>query len=448
MASSEPDNGYIYQVMWWIENRNDTSFDFTQPYIRKSLKYVYPIFMFLYAVVGLVGLVGNIAMVIVMGKRRLYQDPTFFFLGNIAFSDLIKCVFVLPISLANMLVQNWIFGSFLCFFLPMIQFFPIHASMLTFLFIAIDRYRVIVNPFKARAPAGLCIIGAWVGAICVVLPHAVYIKYIDLGALFGKNFRGVGICYVNMERHIEEYFRAMFVTLYALPLAIIGFLYVKISAELKSKETASTVVHYSISNGNISNRASRSEESTPKVTWAHDSEQRHIETARQKEYADRATQDSDDDLDLAKEKITQNYLISMVTIFAMCWCPMNILILVHYFVHEAAEDVSGHFDITFITFAWFGYLSTCVNPILFASWYMPSSTKDRLKGYFRFSNRRRSSSQISRTEVSESFVLPATPSPREHRKSLRSATPSPRVHKKTVRVQLKAPELSPYHNAV
>lgn len=394
--ASEPDTGYIDQVMRWIENRNDTSFDFTQPYIRKSLKYVYPIFMFLYAVVGFVGLVGNISMLIVMGKRRLYQDPTFFFLGNLAFSDLIKCIFVLPISLANMLIQNWIFGSFLCFFLPMIQFFPIHASMLTFLMIAIDRYRVIVNPFKARAPAGLCIIGAWVGAICVVLPHAVYIKYIDLGALFGQKFHGVGICYVNMERHIEEYFRAMFVTMYALPLAIIAFLFVKVSAELKSNEMAPTVVHYRISNGDLNRRESRNDESTPKVTWANHSDRRPLgsETTRQKEYPERATRDSDDDIDFAKEKRTQNYLISMITIFAMCWCPMNILILVHYFVHEVHEDVSGHFDITFITFAWFGYLSTCVNPILFGSWCLPSETKDRLKGYFRFSNRRRSSSQV------------------------------------------------------
>lgn len=393
MATAE--GGYIDQVLWWMENRNDTSFDFTQPYIKKSLKYVYPIFMFLYASVGLIGMIGNISMLIVMGKRRLFQDPTFFFLGNIAFADLIKCVFVLPISLANMLVHNWIFGSFLCFFLPMIQFFPIHASMLTFLMIAIDRYRVIVNPFKSRPPAGLCIIAVWVGAICVVLPHAVYIKYIDLGALFGKNFRGVGICYVNMERHIEEYFRAMFVTLYALPLAIIGFLFVKISAEFKSKETAPSVVRYTITNAS---REARNSDCSAKVTWANgtDNHHRDSDAVKPKEYTERATHDSDDDIDLVKEKRTQNYLIGMVTLFAMCWCPMYILILVHYFVHEAADDISGHFDITFITFAWFGYLSTCINPVMFGSWCMPSSTKDRLKGYFRFSNRRRSSSQVGR----------------------------------------------------
>ena len=398
----EPKSDFILQILLWIDQRNvndnDSSFDFTQPYIRRSMRYVYPLFMFLYAAVGLIGFIGNVSMLIVMGKRRLYQDQTFFFLGNLAFSDLIKCMFVLPISLANMLVQNWIFGSFLCFFLPMIQFFPIHASMLTFLMIGIDRYRLIVNPFKARVPAGLCIIATWVGAICVVLPHAVYIKYIDLGALFGEKFSGVGICYVNMERHIEEYFRAMFVTLYALPLAIIGFLFVKISAELKGRETNPVIVHYNIASGNSNVQSeSQTRESTPKTSRSNGaSEMRNmdVEVPRQKDYTERATQDSDDDLNLAKEKRTQNYLIGMITFFAMCWCPMYILILIHYFVHENSDN-TGHIDVTFITFAWFGYLSTCVNPILFASWIMSSSTKDRLKGYFRFSNRRRSSSQVN-----------------------------------------------------
>ncbi|KAH3789779.1 prolactin-releasing peptide receptor-like [Dreissena polymorpha] len=442
MAAPEPQQGYITQIFVYMEQENNTSFDFTRPYIRHSMRYVYPLFMFLYGIVGLVGFVGNVAMLIVMGKRSLYHDETYFFIGNLAFSDLIKCLFVLPISLANMLVQNWIFGSFLCFFLPMIQFFPIHASMLTFLMIAIDRYRLIVNPFKPRVPAGLCIIATWVGAICVVLPHAVYIKYIDLGALLGKKFSGVGICYVNMEKHIEEYFRAMFVTLYALPLAIIGFLFVKISAEIKSKETAPVIVHYRIGNNAQTPRTSeQTEDIGSKVTWATNSGRRlaNPESAspRHKEYTERPTQDSDDDIDLAKEKTAQNYLISMVTFFAICWCPMYILILVHYFVHENADN-TGHIDVTFMTFAWFGYLSTCVNPILFASWRMPSETKDRLKGYFRFSNRRRSSSQISRTEVSESLIVSTTSSPRVARMAIQPK----------VKVTLKKNEFSPNRTGI
>lgn len=396
MTQDEPEIGYLNQVFWWLERRNDTTFDFTQPYIKKSVKYVYPIFVFLYSVVGLVGMIGNITMLVIMGKRGLYHNPTFFFLGNMAFSDLIKCIFALPISLANMLVQNWIFGSFMCFFLPMIQFFPIHASMLNFLMIAIDRYRLIVHPFKSRIPTGLCAIATWVGAICVVLPHAVYVRYIDLGALLGNNFTGTGICFVNMEKQIQEYFRAMFVALYALPLTIIAFLFVKISAELKSKVIPPTEVHFN--NRHINNESHcdpNNDDNTPKVTWANTSDDHRSDSISARHTCrDDLTHVSDDDIDSEKEKRSQKYLITMVTLFAMCWCPINILILVHYFIHER-DDISGHFDITFMTFAWFGYLSTCVNPVMFASWCMSASTKDRLKVYFRLNNRRRRSSQVT-----------------------------------------------------
>ena len=394
MSIEEPSQGYISLVLTWMNSNNTTSFDFTQPYIKNSLRYVYPLFMFLHAVVGLAGLVGNLTLIIVMGKRRLYHDQTFFFLGNLAFSDVIKCTIVLPISLANMLIQNWVFGSFMCFFLPMIQLFPIHASMLTFLMIAIDRYRLIVNPFKARLPAGLCTIAVWVASICVVLPHAVYIKYVDLAAFLGNDFEGVGICYVNKQDDIEGYLRAMFVTMYAIPLAVTGFLYVKVSAELKVRENMPLVVRYSIANG-TSAQTTQHDDFGSKSTWLPESTTKSEQcTPTHKDDQERGTQDSDEEIDLAKEKRTQNYLIAMITFFAICWCPMNIFLLVHYFVHET-DDNKRHIQITFITFALFGFLSTCVNPILFASWRMPSATKERLKGYFRFSNRRQSASQVS-----------------------------------------------------
>ena len=88
------------------------------------------------------------------------------------------------------------------------------------------RYRFIVYPMKFRVPATLCTIAVWVIAVCVVLPYAVYIKYIDLKPLIGAD---IGLCMVDHDRHIEEYIRAMFVIFYCLPLAVIAFLYVKVS---------------------------------------------------------------------------------------------------------------------------------------------------------------------------------------------------------------------------
>ena len=411
------DQSYIKLIMEWINNndRNETV-DFHRPYIKTTLRYVYPLFIFLHACVALVGTFGNLTVFIVIMRGKLYNNPQFFFIANLALSDIIKSAIVLPITLGNLLLQNWIFGSFLCFFLPMMHSFPIHASMLTYMMIAIDRYRFIVHPMKSRVPAGLCTIAVWIVAVCVVLPYAVYIKYIDLGQVIGETFEGVGICWVNHDHHIEEYIRAMFVTMYWLPLAIIAFLYVKVSAELKAYDTSSTSVHLEDTPQSTSETSYHT-----RITWSAsesdhriDPEGASTESNHVRNYMGRRySNDHEEDIDIRKEKRTQKYMITMVTLFAMCWCPLDILILVTHFVYEN-DDNSGHFDITYLTFTFFGFMSTCINPVLFAWWHMSDRTKDLLRGYFRFSNRRQSSIHSGVTRPGEIYAPTNTPSPKDN----------------------------------
>ncbi len=113
--------------------------DLTEPFMRPSLRYIYPLFILLYTCVSLVGLVGNIAMLFIIFKRGLYRKATYLYLANIALSDLLKAAVISPITLANLLIQNFIFGSFMCYFLPMMHSFPIHASMLSYTMLAVDR---------------------------------------------------------------------------------------------------------------------------------------------------------------------------------------------------------------------------------------------------------------------------------------------------------------------
>ena len=100
----------------------------------------------------------------------LQESPTFLFFANLALSDVIKVAIAQPLTVINLIMQNWILGSFLCYFLPMLHAFPIHATMMTHVVIAIDRYRFIVHPMKSRIPAGLCIIAVWVRRMQTVLP--------------------------------------------------------------------------------------------------------------------------------------------------------------------------------------------------------------------------------------------------------------------------------------
>lgn len=185
----------------------------------------------------------------------------------------------------------------------------------------------------------------------------------------------------------------------------------QVSAELKACDPPSISVHIDEIAHSISDCSYNS-----RLTWTHtDSSEMHNDNRDPPApppprpiYRRRDSHDDDDEeedeIDPRKEKRTQKYLISMVTLFAMCWCPINILILVTHFVYES-DDNSGHFDITYLTFTFFGFLSTCINPVLFASWHMSDRTKDRLRGYFRFSNRRRESAHamVRRRTDSEGY---------------------------------------------
>ncbi|CAK9291228.1 unnamed protein product [Gordionus sp. m RMFG-2023] len=80
----------------------------------------------------------------------------------------------------------------------------------------------------------------------------------------------------------------------------------------------------------------------------------------------------------------------MVILFAICWCPINILVFVMHFVFED-ENNSGNIDITYLTFIWFAFLSTCINPLLFLLWQRKKVgcklEKKSKGGYFNFNNR-------------------------------------------------------------
>ncbi|XP_064085816.1 neuropeptide Y receptor type 5-like [Macrobrachium nipponense] len=397
--------------------------DFRTPHLRQSLVNIYPLFLVLYGTLVIMGTVGNVAMIVHILRRRLYRDPTCAFIMNVGVCNFIMSVFLLPLSLAILLIQNWIFGSFLCYFVPMLQDVPIHATITTLVFLALDRYLLMVHPPKTRVPPFIAVLGIWVLSVCIVLPYAVYMNYIDLQVIFGKQFEGVGICTVNLGDDIAEYIRGLFVIMYVFPLALAAFFHIRISSEIKSQEPP---VHISAmdsrdpesqqdiytlqDNGRASRTVSQDNDGSSRSTMYQDNSAILSEVDGREEYllhdtnqlpsfltpsSTRTTggtetpvghQIEGSQIDLTKEKRNQKYIVTMTAAVALCLCPLMILRLVKNMVLETYDN-SGHFDITFITFVWVAFFPTVSTPALFASWRMSRSTKDRLEGYLRFSNR-------------------------------------------------------------
>jgi len=85
-----------------------------------SLLFSFIIF-FAYAILFLIGLIANIFVIIVIIKCRRMRTLTNRFLLNLAISDLLATLICLPPTAYHHYDKRWIFGEFLCRFVPFIQ---------------------------------------------------------------------------------------------------------------------------------------------------------------------------------------------------------------------------------------------------------------------------------------------------------------------------------------
>lgn len=101
--------------------------NFRQPHIRVSLEDSYPMFITLYVFIIIIGVITNITLLIkVLNiaqklRERKRSLAEYLFLANAAVLNILMCSLVMPLSLAIVLIQNWVFGASLCYLAPVMQ---------------------------------------------------------------------------------------------------------------------------------------------------------------------------------------------------------------------------------------------------------------------------------------------------------------------------------------
>uniref|UniRef100_A0A8C3AGG3 G-protein coupled receptors family 1 profile domain-containing protein n=1 Tax=Cyclopterus lumpus TaxID=8103 RepID=A0A8C3AGG3_CYCLU len=99
-----------------------------------------------YSMTMVLGLVGNIGLICIIARRREKVNVTGIFICNLSFSDILVCVFCLPFTVIYTLMDHWVFGSLLCRLVPFIQCASVTVSVLSLVFIALERHQLIINP--------------------------------------------------------------------------------------------------------------------------------------------------------------------------------------------------------------------------------------------------------------------------------------------------------------
>lgn len=75
----------------------------------------------LYAIILLLAVVGNGLVILTLVQNRRMRTITNVFLLNLAVSDILLGVFCMPFTLVGTLLRDFVFGEFMCKFVPFLQ---------------------------------------------------------------------------------------------------------------------------------------------------------------------------------------------------------------------------------------------------------------------------------------------------------------------------------------
>ncbi|KAI8499506.1 PREDICTED: prolactin-releasing peptide receptor-like [Branchiostoma belcheri] len=292
-----------------------------------------PLLIPMFGAIVLVGVVGNVLLTYVILRNKSMRSVTNVFICNLAVSDIATCVMCIPFTLAYSLEHSWYFGEVMCYLVFSLQPTSVYLSIMTLTAIAIDRYYVIMYPFKPRMSMRTCatIIGLiWVVAVGLSLPVGINTHYLDFTEI-GLDF------YVCKEKWDEKkqqmiYTNTMWVVQYWLPLLMISAAYAKIGHKLRNRVMPGSM------------------------------------TERQQEEQNR------------RKRRTNRLMMSVVVAFAICWFPINIFNVINDvnidLIHEK------YYNLIQLLCLWFAMLSSCVNPFLYA-WKHDSFRKHLRKTFLK-----------------------------------------------------------------
>ncbi|XP_021502214.1 C-C chemokine receptor 1-like protein 1 [Meriones unguiculatus] len=134
----------------------------------------------LYSLVFIIGVIGNVLVVLVLTQHKRLRSMTSIYLFNLAVSDLVF-LFTLPFWIDYIIKGDWIFGDAMCKFLSGFYYLGLYSDMFFITLLTVDRYLAVVHAvFALRARTVtfgiITSIITWVLAILASIPCLYFFK--------------------------------------------------------------------------------------------------------------------------------------------------------------------------------------------------------------------------------------------------------------------------------
>ncbi|XP_054711109.1 thyrotropin-releasing hormone receptor-like [Uloborus diversus] len=281
-------------------------------------------------IVFIVGVFGNIMVVIVVWQTRSMHTPTNCYLVSLSIADFMVLIASVPneILAYYLLGDEWVWGRWGCAIFIFLQYLGINASSLSITAFTVERYIAICHPMKAQfmctvSRAKKIIIGVWIFACFYCSPWLFLTK---IQPIYYKGHQDKETCTFALSRkHYVGYFFADLVLFYILPLLLSCVLYGLIARILFSNEIPKTPGKKNCSTANV---------------CIGDSKKTNSSTN-------------------ARVQVVK-MLVVVVAMFATLWLPYRVLVVYNSFA------TNRYMELWFLMFCkTMIFINSAINPILY-----------------------------------------------------------------------------------
>ena len=152
-------------------------------------------------------LAGNSSIAIIVFKSRAMRKPINFLIVNMAMSDLLYAIFVVPPNLVGVYAETWLvvglFGEVSCKLVEFLIYVSASVSVQSLVLIAVDRFGAVVFPLRPPLMSSkLCsffIVTTWIISLGIYSPYF-------LGSHLVMNRHGKLICATLFSEVLNEVF--------------------------------------------------------------------------------------------------------------------------------------------------------------------------------------------------------------------------------------------------